>query len=72
MLVVRILAGLLENDSNKMWSFDRFFNEVTGIESMIVLRIFYCWAGQQLLVYLQKTDKYVYHIITKQRSVQDT
>ena len=57
-LVVKILVGLLENDNSRMWNFDRFFDEVTHIDGMIVLKIFYCWAGKQLLVYLQRTDTY--------------
>ena len=57
--VVKMLAGLLENDINRMWSFDRFFDEVTNIDTMIVLKIFFGLASQQLLVYLQKTDTYV-------------
>lgn len=57
--VVKMLAGLLENDINRMWSFDRFFDEVTIIDTMIVLKIFYGLASQQLLVYLRKTDTYV-------------
>ena len=57
--VVKMLAGLLENDINRMWSFDRFFDEVTNIDTMIVLKIFYGLASQQLRVYLRKTDTYV-------------
>ena len=55
-LIVKMLVGLLENDSNRMWSFDRFFDAVTAVDTMVVLKIFNCWTGQQILVYLQKMD----------------
>lgn len=39
--VTPLLAGLLEENQNKMWSFDRFFKEVTKILDKKVLHVFY-------------------------------
>uniref|UniRef100_A0A1B0C992 Putative tank binding protein kinase tbk1 n=1 Tax=Lutzomyia longipalpis TaxID=7200 RepID=A0A1B0C992_LUTLO len=39
--VTPLLAGLLEESQQKMWSFDRFFAEVTNILSKRVLHVFY-------------------------------
>ncbi|GAB0093300.1 serine/threonine-protein kinase TBK1 [Sergentomyia squamirostris] len=39
--VTSLLAGLLEENQQKMWSFDRFFAEVTNILSKRVLHVFY-------------------------------
>ena len=55
-MIVSILAGLLENDGNKMWSFDRFFDAVTAVDTMVAVKVFHCWTGQQLIVYLQRGD----------------
>lgn len=40
-LVTPLLAGLLEESQKRMWSFDRFFSEVTHILTKRVLHFFY-------------------------------
>ncbi|XP_054168825.1 serine/threonine-protein kinase TBK1-like [Oppia nitens] len=40
-LVTQLLAGLLECDESRMWSFDKFFKSVTNILTFKTIHIFY-------------------------------
>lgn len=55
-LVTPLLAGLLEETRDKMWSFDRFFQEVTHILSKRVLHVFYINRTSSIEVYLEPED----------------
>lgn len=55
-LVTPLLAGLLEENREKMWSFDRFFQEVTNILSKRVLHIFYINRTSTVEIYLESDD----------------
>ncbi|XP_069700345.1 serine/threonine-protein kinase TBK1 [Periplaneta americana] len=57
-LVTSLLAGLLEVDSQRIWSFERFFNEVTSILSCKLVHIFYMNKVQSIRVYLHPDDTY--------------
>lgn len=47
-----LLAGLLEVDPQRMWNFERFFQEVTMILSKKVVHIFFVNKVQPLTVYM--------------------
>lgn len=55
-VVTPLLAGLLEADPQRMWSFDRFFSEVTGVLSRRPLHIFHANRTQSVRVYLHPED----------------
>ena len=56
MLVTPLLAGLLEENQKRMWSFDRFFWEVTNILNKQVTYVFYMNRGTLYEVYNDKDD----------------
>ena len=51
-LVTPLLAGLLEADSQKMWTSERFFKEVTYILSCKLFHVFYMDKVQSIRIYL--------------------
>ncbi|XP_022247240.1 serine/threonine-protein kinase TBK1-like [Limulus polyphemus] len=51
-LITPLLAGLLECDPEKIWTFDKFFSEVTKILSKKVFHIFYVNEGKEFSVYM--------------------
>ncbi|RWS01689.1 serine/threonine-protein kinase TBK1-like protein [Dinothrombium tinctorium] len=51
-LVTPLLAGLMECDSHKMWSFDKFFDTVTYILSHKIYHIFYINHLTDVVIYL--------------------
>jgi len=51
-----ILAGLLEVNQQKMWTFDRFFGEVTKLLSRKKIHVFFINSLAPLRVYLDKTQ----------------
>lgn len=53
MLVTPLLAGLLEENQLRMWSFDRFFKEVLTILSKRVLHVFYINRSMSIEVYIE-------------------
>lgn len=53
-LVTPLLAGLLEENQQRMWSFDRFFREVTNILNKRVLHIFYMNRCENIEIYIEK------------------
>lgn len=55
-LVTPLLAGLLEESQTRMWSFDRFFKEVTNILNKKVLHVFYMNKSASIEVYMMETD----------------
>lgn len=57
-LVVPLLAGLLEENQQRMWSFDRFFKEVTNILSKKVLHVFYMSRASSIEVYMNDDEPF--------------
>ncbi|XP_042862364.1 inhibitor of nuclear factor kappa-B kinase subunit epsilon-like isoform X2 [Penaeus japonicus] len=57
-LVTPLLAGLLEVDPQRMWNFERFFQEVTMILSKKVVHVFFVNKVQPLTVYMDPEHRY--------------
>ncbi|XP_071540715.1 serine/threonine-protein kinase TBK1 isoform X2 [Panulirus ornatus] len=57
-LVTPLLAGLLEVDPQRMWNFERFFQEVTMILNRKVAHIFLVNRVQPLTVYMDPEHRY--------------
>ncbi|XP_066961952.1 inhibitor of nuclear factor kappa-B kinase subunit epsilon isoform X3 [Macrobrachium rosenbergii] len=57
-LVTPLLAGLLEVDPQRMWNFERFFQEVTMILSRKVAHVFYVNRVQPLTIYMDPKHRY--------------
>ncbi|KAI8488874.1 hypothetical protein Bbelb_333920 [Branchiostoma belcheri] len=57
-LLTPLLAGILECDSVKMWSFEMFFEEVTKILNMDIIHIFNISTATSLRVYVNPTDTF--------------
>lgn len=57
-LITPILAGILEVDSQLIWSFDKFFSEVTNTLSKKVVHVFYINKMQSLRIYVNPSEKY--------------
>ena len=55
-LVTPLLAGLLEENQQRMWSFDRFFFEVTHILSKRLLHVFYINKASSIEIYLEPNE----------------
>jgi TANK-binding kinase 1 len=55
--VTPLLAGLLEVNPQKMWSFERFFSEVTRFFNKKKIHIFYVNKLTELRVYLDKEER---------------
>lgn len=51
-LVTKLLAGLMECQPVKMWSFEQFFNSVTFIQSHKVFHVFYVNSMKDVTVYI--------------------
>lgn len=70
-IVTPLLAGLLEADPNRIWSFDKFFNEVTNLLLRKVLNVFHVNAATSIKVFIHQDEVYeqlqVY--ITEQTSI---
>lgn len=50
--ITPLLAGLLEVDTSKIWTFDKFFTEVTNMLSRKRIHIYHVHRMQNLRVYL--------------------
>ncbi|XP_028982689.1 inhibitor of nuclear factor kappa-B kinase subunit epsilon [Diachasma alloeum] len=57
-IVTPLLAGLLEVDRQRIWSFDRFFSQVTDILSRKAFHLFNMHTMQSIVIYLQPDDKF--------------
>jgi TANK-binding kinase 1 len=70
-LITPILAGVLEVNSEYIWSFDKFFTEVTNTLSRKVVHVFYINQVQCIRVYVHPSDKYEHlqKLITDQTDV---
>lgn len=66
-IVTPLLAGLLEVDPQKIWSFERFFTEVTDTLSRKQVHIFNIHKGSLIKVFLHPEEK----LTTLQIHIQD-
>lgn len=57
-LVTPLLAGLLEENREKMWSFDQFFQKVRQILNKRILHVFFMNRTTRIEVFLEPEDKY--------------
>nr|CAD7397524.1 unnamed protein product [Timema poppensis] len=57
-LVTPLLAGLLEVDSQRIWSFDRFFSEVTSTLSCKIVHVFHINKAHSIRIYLHPEETY--------------
>ncbi|KAL1396039.1 hypothetical protein pipiens_010802 [Culex pipiens pipiens] len=57
-LVTPLLAGLLEENQKRMWSFDRFFYEVQHILNKKMLHIFYANRANAIEVYMDPEETF--------------
>lgn len=60
LLVVTLLAGLLEENQKRMWSFERFFWEVTNILNKKVLHLFYMNRASSIEIFMEP-DEPLFH-----------
>lgn len=56
--VTLLLAGLLEVDSQRIWSFDRFFTEVTNILNRKVMHVYNVNKVQSIKIYFHPEEAY--------------
>ncbi|XP_072382744.1 serine/threonine-protein kinase TBK1 [Diabrotica undecimpunctata] len=59
-IVTPLLAGLLEADHRKIWSFDKFFNEVDVILSRKLFHIFHVNKAQLIKIYILPIENYTH------------
>ncbi|XP_043219531.1 inhibitor of nuclear factor kappa-B kinase subunit epsilon-like [Amphibalanus amphitrite] len=73
-LVTPLLAGLLEVDQQVMWTFDKFFDEVTAMTSRRCVPVFHVNQLQHLRLYLHRDDSYesLQSAITTQTGISPT
>lgn len=57
-VVTPLLAGLLEADTQKIWSFERFFNEVTLMLSKILVHVFHVNAASRIEIFIHPDETY--------------
>lgn len=60
-LVTELLAGLLECDAHRMWSFEKFFSSVTNILEHKVIFVYYVGTLSLHSIYCHTTEKYILH-----------
>ncbi|XP_043274284.1 serine/threonine-protein kinase TBK1 isoform X2 [Venturia canescens] len=58
-IVTPLLAGLLEVDRQKIWSFDRFFSQVTDTLARRAIHIFHVHRAESIQVYLHPDEKLI-------------
>ncbi|XP_046969917.1 inhibitor of nuclear factor kappa-B kinase subunit epsilon [Vanessa cardui] len=57
-LVTPLLAGLLEVDPHRIWTFERFFSEVQTVTSTKAVHIFHVNKAASIKVFLKPEEKY--------------
>lgn len=57
-IVTPLLAGLLEADPKRVWSFEKFFNDVVVVLSCKVINIFHVNLVNQIKVYIHPEEKF--------------
>ncbi|XP_023014530.2 serine/threonine-protein kinase TBK1 [Leptinotarsa decemlineata] len=73
-IITPLLAGLLEADHRKIWSFERFFKEVEVVLSRKVVNIFHVTKAQLIKVYILPDETYqqFQNYIAEQTEIQDS
>lgn len=73
-IITPLLAGLLEADPRKIWSFDQFFNEVDVVLSRKVFNVFHINKAQLIKIYIlpNETFEQLQNYITEQTEIGDT
>lgn len=56
--ITPLLAGLLEADPKRIWTFDKFFNEVTDMLSRKAIKVFHVNKASLIKVYIHPDEKY--------------
>jgi len=57
--VVPVLAGLMESNLQKRWSYDQYFNAVDELIQTKIFKVFDCSSGTNLKVYINRNDRLV-------------
>ncbi|KAJ8925687.1 hypothetical protein NQ315_009534 [Exocentrus adspersus] len=72
-IITPLLAGLLEADHRKIWSFERFFKEVDVVLSRIAINIFHVNKARLIKVYILPDETYqqLQDYITEQTGIKD-
>lgn len=55
-IITPLLAGLLESDESKIWSFEKFFNEVRLILLRRIVNVFHVTSSTLIKVYLKRDE----------------
>ncbi|XP_063932799.1 serine/threonine-protein kinase TBK1-like [Zophobas morio] len=59
-IITPLLAGLLEADTKKIWTFEKFFTEVTDMLSRKIVNIFHVNKAQLIKVYIHPDESYTH------------
>ncbi|XP_018575342.1 serine/threonine-protein kinase TBK1 [Anoplophora glabripennis] len=72
-IITPLLAGLLEADHRKIWSFDRFFKEVDVVLSRSAINIFHVNKARLIKVYIlpDETYQHLQNYVTEQTGIKD-
>ncbi|KAJ8966122.1 hypothetical protein NQ314_003729 [Rhamnusium bicolor] len=72
-IITPLLAGLLEADHRKIWSFERFFKEVDVVLSRKAVNIFHVNKAKLIKVYILPDETYenLQNYITEQTEIKD-
>lgn len=57
-VVTPLLAGLLEVDTQKIWTFERFFTEVTLILSKVLIQVFHVNTASRIEIFIHPDETY--------------
>lgn len=70
-IVTPLLAGLLEADAEKIWTFDRFFKEVTDMLSRKIVNVFHVNEAHAIKIYILPDENYnhLQNYITEQTDI---
>lgn len=72
-IITPLLAGLLEADHRKIWSFERFFKEVDVVLSRTAINIFHVNKARLIKVYIlpDETYQHLQNYVTEQTGIKD-
>lgn len=71
-VVTPLLAGLLEVDTQKIWTFDRFFTEVTLTLSKVLIHVFHVNQASRIEIFVHPDETYEHlqNYILEQTEIQ--
>lgn len=69
--ITPLLAGLLEADPKKIWTFDKFFNEVTDMLSRKAINVFHVNKASLIKIYIHPDEKHeqLQNYLTEQTNI---